>query len=113
VASHNGKYDGNHPITRKRLEPVVALGQTPCSRCGQLIRRGQLWDLDHDDARPGFYLGPSHRSCNRRAGAALARARARLKPPEEPVRPTRESHPGLVWRFSEGLGGWAHFSREW
>jgi hypothetical protein len=30
---------------------------------------GQRLDLDHDDAHPGTYLGFSHASCNRRAGA--------------------------------------------
>jgi hypothetical protein len=52
------------------------MGGYPCQRCHQPIRAGELWELDHTDDRTG-YLGASHRSCNRRAGAAKGNARKR------------------------------------
>ena len=52
---------------RRRLEPVVALGETPCVRCGELIEPGSKWHLDHRDDGRGW-LSPSHASCNARAG---------------------------------------------
>jgi hypothetical protein len=58
-------YDnGTHRRRRKELEPVVARGLTPCARCGELIRPGEPWDLDHLDGGVG-YRGPSHARCNR------------------------------------------------
>ena len=35
------------------------------------------WDLDHDDANPRRYLGPSHRRCNR---ASVTHLKAALAP---------------------------------
>jgi hypothetical protein len=52
---------------RQRLAPVVAMGNVECARCGELIEPGSDWDLDHRDDGKGW-LGPSHRSCNRRGG---------------------------------------------
>jgi hypothetical protein len=51
---------------RKRWAPRVQAGLVNCARCGNRIRRGEPWDLDHEDDRRG-YLGPSHRGCNRAA----------------------------------------------
>ena len=52
-----------------------------CFRCGERIVPGEPWDLDHVTARvDGGTFGdalPSHRSCNRRHGAEIARARVR------------------------------------
>jgi hypothetical protein len=58
-------------------EPVT------CYRCGQPIRRGMPWDLDH--VVPVVHGGngplrPSHRSCNRSAGALLAQSQRGRKP---------------------------------
>jgi hypothetical protein len=53
-----------HQKLRRRWAPAVAAGVVNCARCGQLIRPGQVWDLDHRDDRVG-YLGPAHRKCNR------------------------------------------------
>lgn len=38
-----------------------------CARCGELIEVGSKWHLDHRDDGHGW-LGPSHESCNARAG---------------------------------------------
>jgi len=56
-----------HKTMRKRLAPVVALGETKCARCGELIEPDEKWELDHRDDGRGW-LGPSHAKCNRRAG---------------------------------------------
>jgi hypothetical protein len=52
---------------RKRLARVVATGTVKCARCDELIGPYDNWDLDHRDDGRGW-LGPSHRSCNRRGG---------------------------------------------
>lgn len=57
-------YGASHQRLRKAWADRVAGGRVHCARCGQLIRGGQPWDLDHRDDRSG-YLGPSHRKCNR------------------------------------------------
>ena len=63
--SHDrSKWEGSHRRTAERLRPF-AVG-TPCARCGRLMLPGQALDLDHDDDRPGAYLGFSHATCNRR-----------------------------------------------
>jgi hypothetical protein len=36
--------------------------------CGRTVTAAEPWDLDHTDDGTG-YLGPAHRSCNRRKGA--------------------------------------------
>jgi len=46
-------------------------------RCGELIKPTERWDLDHDDANPHRYLGPSHRRCNR---AVVTHLKAALVP---------------------------------
>jgi hypothetical protein len=61
------RYGAAHREMRRRLGPVVARGETPCARCGELIAVGQAWELDHRDDGHGW-LGPSHRGCNRSAG---------------------------------------------
>lgn len=77
--ARRARYDNpEHRNRRKLLEPLVAGGGVRCARgadckhavwvagkkMGGLIRRGELWDLDHTDDGRG-YLGPSHRECNR------------------------------------------------
>ena len=64
----------SHGVLRRVLEPVVALGETRCARCGGLILPGEAWDLDHTDDGTG-YLGPSHARCNR---ATAGKQKARL-----------------------------------
>lgn len=76
-------YDGAHQKKRDRWKDAIARGEVTCSRpeCGKLIFPGEPWDLDHTDDRTG-YLGPSHRSCNRRAGAIKGnQARGAVAPP--------------------------------
>ncbi len=62
-------YGWEHRRERARWAPRVATGETSCARCGWPILPGQLWDLDHASGKSS-YLGPSHRRCNRSAGAA-------------------------------------------
>jgi hypothetical protein len=64
---------------RKRWAPMVRAGKVKCARCHQLIKPGELWDLDHDDEDPSQrrYLGPSHRRCNR---AVVTHLKAALIP---------------------------------
>jgi hypothetical protein len=71
-----GAYGGPHQAIRRALLPY-AYGQ-PCPRCGWPMLIGQPLDLDHTDDRAG-YLGLSHSSCNRRAGAAKGNARRRKR----------------------------------
>lgn len=52
----------------------------PCTRCGQpmYIDEAMYLDLDHTDDRT-TYRGLAHRSCNRRAGQAVAQQRRRTR----------------------------------
>lgn len=83
-------YGTAHQAERKRWSPVVAAGQAWCARCGRWIAPGQPWDLDHAADRTA-YLGPSHRRCNRSAGARLgakitnARRNTNRKPASLPI----------------------------
>jgi hypothetical protein len=84
-------YDAKHKAERKRLEPIVARGETPCARCGELIVPPEPWDLGHTDDRT-VWTGPEHQDCNRAAGARKRNARARRShPPARPrIRPERD-----------------------
>lgn len=66
-------YGARHQRLRKALAPYVV--GMPCARCGQPIKAGEAWDLDHTDDRRG-YLGPSHASGNRSAGAKKRNAKS-------------------------------------
>jgi hypothetical protein len=77
-------YSGDHPKERARIKPIVDAGQAMCAEIiclmpNRWIQPGTPWDLAHDRTRPGFYLGPAHRKCNRAEGgrhrALVARAR--------------------------------------
>lgn len=48
----------------------------PCSRCGDMVYPWQPWDIDHPlgIAVAPDVTAPAHRSCNRRAGTAVAQA---------------------------------------
>lgn len=75
-------YGTDHRRRRAILAPIVATGRVRCARgaaclraevirgrkVGGLIKRGQIWNLDHRDDGRG-YLGPSHADCNQAAGA--------------------------------------------
>jgi hypothetical protein len=60
-------YGHEHQERRRKLAVEVARRTVNCARCGKPIRPGTEWDLDHDDADRGRYLGPSHANCNRGA----------------------------------------------
>ena len=59
------RYGASHRAAREALGDVTG---TACARCGRPIGAGESWDLDHDEH--GGYLGPSHASHNRSAGAS-------------------------------------------
>ena len=59
------RYSTTHRADRRRWEPIVAGGRVMCARCGEPIRYGESWHLDHLDDRTSR---PSHASCNTRAG---------------------------------------------
>jgi len=58
-------YGARHQAVRKSWAPLVATGQVPCARCGELIPGWAPWDLGHDDHDRSVYTGPEHRRCNR------------------------------------------------
>ena len=57
-------YGAEHRREREKWLPLIRTGKVRCARCGEDIRAGEKWDLDHNDDRTG-YLGPSHARCNR------------------------------------------------
>lgn len=77
---------------RAALAPLVTAGLAHCYRCGDPIHPTDPWDADHPHALaqggdPRGTVVPSHRSCNRGHGQALAlgldpmpAAGARLRP---------------------------------
>lgn len=75
-STHQRGYGRRHQLLRQAWAPRVAAGRVVCNRCDQLIKRGQDWDLGHDDSDPNHrtYAGPEHQACNRAAGAAKGRA---------------------------------------
>lgn len=79
-------YGPAHRRTRQAWQPAVEAGTVRCARCGNPIHPEEPWDLDHTPDRRG-YLGPSHRTCNRTAGARLGAQRRWAKTP--PARPNR------------------------
>jgi hypothetical protein len=79
LSRHARGYTNAHVARRRQLEPLVATGQVPCSRCGQPIQPGQPWHLDHRDDRNG-YLGPLHATCNLRAAANKTNSKRKVHP---------------------------------
>jgi hypothetical protein len=65
---HLRGYTNGHVARRRQLAPLVATGKVACCRCGELIKPGEAWHLDHRDDRRG-YLGAAHATCNLRAAA--------------------------------------------
>ena len=76
-------YGAPHRTLRAGIARLVESGQAVCARCKQPIAPGTDWDLDHGPDRTS-YLGPSHRKCNRvagaRNGAAITNARSTNEP---------------------------------
>jgi hypothetical protein len=69
-------YDAQHRKWRRRALAALDPG-APCPRCGEpMWPDSQPLDLDHTDDRRG-YLGLSHASCNRSAGAKMGNRRGR------------------------------------
>jgi hypothetical protein len=71
-------YGSTHKAARERYAALVASGLAMCARCGQPILAGAQFDLDHDDGRGG-YIGVSHPTCNRRAGAQVTNGKVRAR----------------------------------
>ena len=78
MAPRKQKYRAGHDRLRRQWALQVAAGNAYCARCGFLIVPSESLDVDHEDGSLSEYLGVSHSSCNRRAGArrgaALGRA---------------------------------------
>jgi hypothetical protein len=75
-------YDAAHAATRRRLLPKAY--NTPCPRCGRLMRRGEALDLGHSE---DLAVNPNsradrieHADCNRAAGGKLGHQRRQFKP---------------------------------
>jgi hypothetical protein len=67
-------YDKAHKQLRAALQPTVDTGLAVCTEIiclhpTRVILPGSRWDLAHDRANPGRYLGPAHQRCNRAEGA--------------------------------------------
>ena len=76
---HAIDYGWPHQQRRELERARVATGMVRCARgsdcfyaervggklVGGLIRRGQAWDLGHDERDRSRYRGPEHRRCNR------------------------------------------------
>lgn len=67
-------YGQPHKRARAALAPTVQDGQawcaeTICLKPTRWIDPHTAWDLAHDRANPGQYLGPAHAKCNRSEGA--------------------------------------------
>ena len=67
--THDERYGYDHRRLRRGWQKLVDHGTVRCARCGELIQPGSEWHLDHADDGV-TYLGPSHATCNQRAGAA-------------------------------------------
>jgi hypothetical protein len=77
------RYGGHHKAMRERYGRLVAAGKAFCARCRKPIDPGEPWDLDHvTGGRPGEYLGPSHRACNRAEPFKTVWARGKAAKPK-------------------------------
>jgi hypothetical protein len=65
-----------------------------CARCRRRILPGTPFDLDHTPDRSS-YLGPSHRACNRLAGARNGAAVTNFR--RQPQHPTAATGHERVW----------------
>ena len=101
---HQRGYGNAHEARRRNLEPYVRSGLAICTRCGQPIKPGDRWHLDHRDDRAG-YLGASHALCNLRAAAAKTNAIKARTRGSAPLRWSREWYvpdPGTVVDYGNG-----------
>jgi hypothetical protein len=64
-------YGAEHDRLRRSWARRVNTGLVRCARCDTYISPAESWALDHTDDRTG-YLGPSHATCNNRAGGIAA-----------------------------------------
>ena len=78
-------YGSSHQRSRQGWARAVATGTVPCFRCGKPIAADAEWDLDHRDDDRTAPAAPSHRACNRRAGAAKTNGMMRDPEPHSRV----------------------------
>lgn len=66
-------YGPEHQAERRRWQRIIRRRGVPCVRgCGRIIRRDDVWHLDHDDEDRTRWLGPSCVPCNTAAGGRAA-----------------------------------------
>jgi hypothetical protein len=71
------QYGHAHQVEKAKHQPHVDSGQAECAELTCLEETRWLnpdlpWDLAHDRANPGMYLGPAHPRCNRTEGGRYA-----------------------------------------
>ena len=68
-STNDRDYGARHKAVRAEYARAMEGGFVfLCPRCDLAVDPQLPWDLDHTDDRTG-YLGPAHRTCNRRAAA--------------------------------------------
>ena len=84
-------YGYQHKKLRAQIAPEVEAGRTNCWRCREPIRKGQAWDLGHDDDDRTKYRGPEHAhaaDCTAGGNRATAGRQAQFNgPPVDTSRP--------------------------
>lgn len=75
-------YGYPHQRAKRAVTPTVDAGKAWCAEpiCElptRWIQPGTPWDMAHDRANPGHYLGPAHQHCNRVEGIRWRHARRR------------------------------------
>jgi hypothetical protein len=99
------RYGKAYRLARARWSGSVMSGLVKCGRCGELIKGGDSWHLDHLESG---LLAPSHAECNMAAGGATTSRLARdaSKKDEPGPCPYPHGHYSHLW-------GWQPNSREW
>jgi hypothetical protein len=110
VAERKPQYRAAHDRLRRHWELQVEAGNAYCARCGFLIVAGESFDVDHEDGSLSEYLGVSHSSCNRRAGARRGAALRRARNGNGNALSARELA-AIRKRHREDVERW--YSRDW
>ena len=90
---------------------VVTSGGASCSRCGEPVDPGSVWDLDHVEGS-SEYRGVAHRYCNRAAGADLTNAKTAKNAKSKPY-PEDDPARGVFWGPPDMDGNPRPWSRVW
>jgi hypothetical protein len=110
MAPRKQRYRGAHDRLRRQWALQVAAGNAYCARCGFLVVPGEDFDVDHVDGSLNQYLGVSHSSCNRRAGARRGAALRRVRNGNGNALSAREVA-AIRKRHREDVERW--YSRDW